>query len=101
MDFSRLPAFMDGFIAEVYPENFKTSLIKVHDDRLEKDFLPWAMTRSKERTLSDGAIQMERMLQGLWNYGGHDIVVDIKACITKPPTGELEIVVLDTLARVW
>jgi hypothetical protein len=101
IDLSTLPSRTVGYSVEEYPDEFKKSLIKAHDQRLEKDFLPWAKTRSQERRLKNGDIQMERMLQGLWRYGGHNVVMDIKVRITKPPNGKPELLVLDTLSRLW
>ncbi|KAH6903682.1 hypothetical protein BKA70DRAFT_1513966 [Coprinopsis sp. MPI-PUGE-AT-0042] len=100
IDLKQLPSRTVGFPVEEYPEDFKTSMIKVHDQRLVEDFLPWAATRAREQRLPGGAIQMERLIQGLWRFGGRSVVVDIKVRVKRPLRGELEVVVLDTLARV-
>ncbi|KAH6903681.1 hypothetical protein BKA70DRAFT_1300544 [Coprinopsis sp. MPI-PUGE-AT-0042] len=95
-----VPHLTDSFSASAYPENLKTSSNRVHDRRLENDFLPWAKTRAGKQVHSNGDIQMERLLQGLWHYGGNQVVVDLKVEVTKPLKGDLRIVILDTLSRI-
>ncbi|KAH6901733.1 hypothetical protein BKA70DRAFT_1229558 [Coprinopsis sp. MPI-PUGE-AT-0042] len=72
---------MDDIYISEYPEELKRSMIEVHDRRLRDDFLPWALTRSQMKRNANGDIEMERLIQGLWEYGGRKIVVDVKEAI--------------------
>ncbi|KAH6906222.1 hypothetical protein BKA70DRAFT_439562 [Coprinopsis sp. MPI-PUGE-AT-0042] len=85
-------------------ENYEIepSAIKELDDRLRKDFIPWAMARKPIEKVDkeEKKIMITRLLEGYFVMGRVEIIVTFKARITKwAEAEEVEIEVLDSITR--